>query len=706
VTGVGGVPGSGVSAVVLNVTVTETTAGGYLTVSPTGTARPTASNLNWSGGGTTIPNAVTVKVGTGGKIDLYQSGPGTAQVIVDVAGYYLDGTVTEPGGFSSLTPARILDTRSTGGALAAAESRDLQVTGAGGVPASTVSAVVLNVTVTATTAGGYLSVFPAGTSKPTVSNLNWSAGATIPNQVIVKIGDAGKISLFQSGPGTAQVIVDVAGYFVGGTATQPGMFVALSPARVLDTRSSGAVAGGADLKLAVLGKGGLPVTGVAAVVVNTTVTETTAGGYLTVYPGTSPLPTASNLNWNAPGTTIPNLVTVKTGTDGSIKFHNGSPGTTQIIADIAGYYLAAPGSTHAATTVTAGGEHTCALTTAGGVKCWGWNGYGQLGDGTLTYRLTPVDVSGLTSGVTAISAGNYHTCALTIAGGVKCWGRNAYGELGDGTSTDRSTPVDVSGLTSGVAAITVAAYYTCALTTAGGVKCWGYNAYGELGDGTTTNTQATPVDVSGLTSGVSAITAGGDHSCALTTVGGVKCWGDNSYGWLGDGTNTNRWTPVNVSGLTSGATTITASNYHTCALINGGGAKCWGDNTQGELGDGTTSDRWTPVDVSGLTSGVTAITAGSEHTCAVTTASGVKCWGFNLQGELGDGTTTQRDTPVDVSSLTSGVTAITAGDSHTCAVTTAGGVKCWGWNGWAQLGDGTTTWRSVPVDVTGLTGTP
>src|SRR5664280_1405647 len=180
VTGVGGVPALGVSAVVLNVTVTETTSGGYLTVSPTGTTRPVVSNLNWWAGAT-IPNAVTVKVGADGKVDLYQSGPGTAQVIVDV-----DGTVTDPGGFSSLTPARILDTRTAGGALAAAGSRDLQVTGTGGVPASIVSAVVLNVTVTETTTGGYLSVFPAGTTKPTVSNLNWSAGATIPNQVVVK----------------------------------------------------------------------------------------------------------------------------------------------------------------------------------------------------------------------------------------------------------------------------------------------------------------------------------------------------------------------------------------------------------------------------------------------------------------------------------------------------------------------------------------
>jgi len=197
---------------------------------------------------------------------------------------------------------------------------------------------VLNVTVTETSAGGYLSVFPAGASRPTVSNLNWAAGATIPNQVVVKIGDAGKVSMFQSGPGSAQVIVDVAGYFLGGTPTQPGMFVALSPARVLDTRGTGAVAAGGDLKLGILGKGGLPASGVAAVVVNTTVTETHAGGFLTVYPGTSALPTASNLNWAA-GATIPNLVTVQVGTDGSIKFHNGSSGSTQVIADTAGYYI-------------------------------------------------------------------------------------------------------------------------------------------------------------------------------------------------------------------------------------------------------------------------------------------------------------------------------------------------------------------------------
>jgi alpha-tubulin suppressor-like RCC1 family protein len=362
-----------------------------------------------------------------------------------------------------------------------------------------------------------------------------------------------------------------------------------------------------------------------------------------------------------------------------------------------------------ATAVVAGDQHTCGLTDTGGVKCWGWNVYGQLGDGTWTRkRVRPVDVSGLTSGVAAIAAGGDHACALTTAGSVKCWGANGEGQLGDGKTTYGNTPVDVRGLTSGVAAIAAGLYHTCAVTVGGGVKCWGYNGYGQLGDGTTKD-RLTPVDVSGLTSGVAAIAAGGGlyleggHTCAVTVDGGVKCWGYNRYGQLGDGTTKDRLTPVDVTaGLSNGVAAIAMGYYHTCAVTASGGLKCWGLNDNGQLGDGTIRKHRTPTDVSGLAIGVAAVAAGGYHTCAVTAAGGAKCWGNNYDGELGDGTTTTRLTSVDVSELASGVAAVAAGAYHTCALIAAGGVKCWGWNDNGQLGDGSRKERLTPVRVSGF----
>jgi alpha-tubulin suppressor-like RCC1 family protein len=348
--------------------------------------------------------------------------------------------------------------------------------------------------------------------------------------------------------------------------------------------------------------------------------------------------------------------------------------------------------------ISAGGYHTCALMTTGGVKCWGENYYGDLGDGTMHRRLTPVDVSGLSSAVAGVSAGWDYTCALMDTGGVKCWGYNYEGELGDGTTTIRTTPVDVSGLSSGVEAISADGHHTCALMATGGVKCWGENDYGQLGDGTTKN-RTTPVDVSGLSSGVAAVSAFGDHTCALMDTGGVKCWGDNGDGQLGDGTTHRRLTPVDVSGLSSSVLAVTAGGVHTCALMVSGGVKCWGWNGVGQLGDGTRRTRTTPVDVSGLSSGVGAISAGSDHTCSLMVSGGAKCWGWNSVGEVGDGTTTTRTTPVDVSGLSSGVAAISAGAYHTCALMDTGGAKCWGDNAYGDLGDGTQTLRTTPVRV-------
>jgi alpha-tubulin suppressor-like RCC1 family protein len=195
-------------------------------------------------------------------------------------------------------------------------------------------------------------------------------------------------------------------------------------------------------------------------------------------------------------------------------------------------------------------------------------------------------------------------------------------------------PVPFRGLT-GVAAIAGGGEHTCVLTTAGGVECWGHNHLGDLGDGTT-NDRLSPVPAIGLSSGVQEIAAGSHHTCALTVAGAVECWGWNEEGQLGDGTDTNRLVPVQVVGLASGVRQIAAYVEHTCALADAGGVKCWGENASGELGDGTTTARSTPGPVVGLEIPISVLAIGAEHTCAVTTANGLECWGRNSEGELGE----------------------------------------------------------------------
>jgi predicted outer membrane repeat protein len=406
--------------------------------------------------------------------------------------------------------------------------------------------------------------------------------------------------------------------------------------------------------------------------------------------------------------------------------------------------------------IAAGFAHNCALTNSGLVKCWGYNGYGQLGNTTQQYASSPVNVVGLSSEVVGITAGHDHTCSISIGGGIECWGRNNYGQLGDGSHLDHLAPQGVQGLDSGMSSVSAGGDHTCAQTESGAVKCWGEKEYGQLGDGAELGSVV--VDVSGLASGATAVSSGGWQSCVLTDSGTVKCWGRNFYGQVGDGTTVDRYTPVDVQGLTdevssiatgfyhscvlntsgavkcwgldthlgllndpatgapksiltptevmaNGATAITAGYLHTCALMDSGGVECWGSNVQGQLGDGTTVQSATPVAVSGMGKGVIAIAANnSSFTCAITDQGGVKCWGFNYYGALGDGTVTDRHTPVDVVGLESGVAAITVADTHACALKETGGVMCWGWNKDGQLGDGTTINRYTPVSVYGLSG--
>ena len=358
------------------------------------------------------------------------------------------------------------------------------------------------------------------------------------------------------------------------------------------------------------------------------------------------------------------------------------------------------------TQIITGSAHTCALIASGTPRCWGQNTSGQLGDGTTTDRLNPVAVIGLSSGVAALAAGWNHTCALSKDGALQCWGNNSSGQLGDGTTTTRSVPASVNGFaSSGAQFVSAGQLHTCLLTSSGGVKCWGDNSHGQLGDGTNTN-RLMPVNVSGLGSGIKMVSAGGSHTCALTDAGAVKCWGDNSRGQLGDGTTTSRLTAVNVSGLTSGVRSISAGHNHTCALTNVGVLKCWGANGSGQLGDGSTTDHPEPVAVSGLSSGMVAILTGQKYSCALTATGTIKCWGANGSGQLGDGSNSGRLSPVDVTGLLSGVVTISTGSGeHTCALTSAGVAQCWGANAFGQLGDGTTTSHNSAVNVNGLTYT-
>lgn len=351
-----------------------------------------------------------------------------------------------------------------------------------------------------------------------------------------------------------------------------------------------------------------------------------------------------------------------------------------------------------AVAVAVGANHACAVTSTGGVKCWGAGSYGQLGDGRNTNSAVPTQVSGLTSGVSTIAAGSYHSCAVTVSGVAMCWGHNLNQQLGDGTTTQRATPVAVGGLGTNVQRVTVGNTHSCALMADGEVKCWGAGNNGELGDGRRV-TSGTPVQVQGLGAGVQDIAAGANHTCVVTSAGAVKCWGLNGYGQLGDGTTMHRPIPVDALGFAGDARSIATSYQHTCAVTASGAVKCWGYNTVGQLGDGSTSSKSTPVTVSGIVSGASSVSAGAYNTCVRAVDGRALCWGDNTYGQLGNGTTTGSRVPVVVQGLATGVQHIMAGDLHACALTAEGAVRCWGRNNSGQLGDGTTTQRNTSVNV-------
>ncbi len=351
------------------------------------------------------------------------------------------------------------------------------------------------------------------------------------------------------------------------------------------------------------------------------------------------------------------------------------------------------------TQVTVGLQHTCALTTEGSVTCWGAHFSGQLGNGGEFSQNEPTDASGpLQEGVSMISAGHDHTCALKEDKTIWCWGDNSESQFSSGSEDFYRNAREVNFIFPGANLISARKDRTCTLIDDGKVKCWGKLA---------NENEPIPQEVSGLEdTTVVSIATGAAHSCVVTSEKKVKCWGSNTYGQLGNGTQIT--SPLSdVIGL-SDVDMLSLGQAHSCALTSEGAVKCWGASENGRLGSGPhMSDalfegKPEPVDVAELGTGNTSISAGTTHTCAVTSQGGVKCWGKNDFGQLGDGTLEDKDTPVDVVGLDSGVVSVAAGVNHSCAVMSTGGVKCWGNNSRGQLGNGTRDNSPAPVDVSGL----
>ena len=363
--------------------------------------------------------------------------------------------------------------------------------------------------------------------------------------------------------------------------------------------------------------------------------------------------------------------------------------------------------------ISAGGSHTCAVA-EGGAWCWGEGGDGRLGHNEPgnenANKSQPAQVYGLTSGVTEIAAGFAHTCAL-VNGGVWCWGSGGFGQLGHNEAGnergDKSQPTQVMGLTSGVTEIAAGFAHTCALVN-GGAWCWGSGGFGQLGHNEAGNERghkSQPTRVMGLTSGVTQISAGANHHTCAVVDGAALCWGqDPLVIFLDSQRNPRNNFPQQVHGLTSGVTQISTGATHACAVVEGG-AWCWGAGGFGQLGHNEpgNENKSQPIQVMGLTSGVTQISAGADHTCAVV-GGAAKCWGAGGSGQLGhnegDGTA-NKPAPTQVVGLTSGVTQITAGAAHTCALVN-GQVLCWGAGTSGQLGNDAKENSPVPVPLSGL----
>ena len=400
-----------------------------------------------------------------------------------------------------------------------------------------------------------------------------------------------------------------------------------------------------------------------------------------------------------------------------------------------------------ATAIAAGWQHACALLSTGAVDCWGDDGDGELGIGTTSGPSTcsngsepcspqPVQVTGITN-ATQVTAGSGFSCALLSTGRVDCWGDNGWGQLGNGTTGGPdcdgqciATPVPVNGITNAIEIASAnGASHVCALLSGGHIECWGHNDYGQLGNGTRTDSDV-PVAVSGIST-ATHVAAGSMDSCAVLSGGAADCWGDDQFGELGNGTTVTQTgdapcNPGNIDGCSTvplaadnltNASQLSAGDQFECAVLSTGAVDCWGANYNGTLGDGTSSGpdscgsggdpcSTTPVQVAGITD-ATQVGAGGGSVCAALSSGEVECWGADNVGQLGTGSTTGPDscstqpcstTPLQVSTITD-ASAIATGDAFSCAMLSTGLVDCWGDDQFGALGDDGTANSDLPVQV-------
>ncbi|MGB3439938.1 MAG: hypothetical protein WBA97_14420 [Actinophytocola sp.] len=690
---------AGTTAVVLNVTGVSPTQGTFVTVWPAGTDRPEVSNLNLRARETRA-NAATVAL-NGPVRDLYvYNNSGSTNVVVDLAGYYTAGTGSK---FTARSPLRVLDTRGAGGALGAGATRVLDLSSR--VPA-TATAVTFNLTGASATATTFVTAWPAGAARPTASTLNLVPGQVTPNQVTVSLSADRKVALYNHA-GSTHLVADLAGYY----ATDRGdPYYQLAPVRVVDSRygdplpavSNGTIALDTDLPASA-----------SAVTFNLTGTAPSASTYLTAYPTASARPNASNLNL-VPGQTAANLVTVALG-NRSVDVFN-LAGSTHFLMDLAGYFAPAPAA--------------CAT---GCVHSWADNADAQLGVGTTGgFSTVPGRVDGL-SGVKAVTGSFINGYALRGNGEVWAWGSNDLGGLGNGRAYGLNPAPGRVGALTAVTQIAAGVYNGYALRGNGEVWAWGYNGDGSLGDGTV-SPRYSPVRVN-TPSGITQVAAGYTTAYALRSDGTVWAWGANGSslgnGMYGTGCDTTpvgpgcrAVTPIQVPGLT-GVASIAATRNAAFAVKSDGTVWTWGFNAHAELGIGTVGGPacfdnpsgqdctvLAPVQIPGLT-GVAEVASGSIRTTyAIRTDGTVLSWGWNGEGQLGNGTDPAEcldpatpdcvgTTPGPVSLLT-GVTEVAGGAGYVLAVRSDGVAYGWGKSPQGQVGHVEVS--AVPAAVTGQTG--